>query len=60
MQKWVPLNYSFVHIQNSFTYLVFENPNSKELVILNEASEALLNSILNMNKKNNLKAAIFA
>ena len=34
MQKWLPLNYSFIHIQNSLTNLVFET---------NEVSWAILN-----------------
>ena len=25
MQKWLPLNYSFVHIQNSLTNLIWDN-----------------------------------
>ena len=32
LQKWLPLNYSFVHIQNSLTNLVFDTKNSKELL----------------------------
>ena len=47
LQKWLPLNYSFVHIQNNLTNLIFWDNNSKEFVIVNEASEALLN----MNKR---------
>ena len=48
LQKWLPLNYSFVHIQNSFTNLVFEiTIIVKHSLIVNEAGEALLN----MNKR---------
>ena len=32
MQKWLPLNYSFVHIQNSPTNLVFETKILKNLL----------------------------
>ena len=32
MQKWLPLNHSFVHIQNSPTNLVFETKILKNLL----------------------------
>ena len=32
LQKWLPLNYSFVHIQNSPTNLVFETKILKNLL----------------------------
>ena len=32
MQKWLPLHYSFVHIQNSPTNLVFETKILKNLL----------------------------
>ena len=32
MQKWLPLNYYFVHIQNSPTNLVFETKIQKNLL----------------------------
>ena len=48
MQKWLPLNYYFVHIQNSLTNLVLDN---KKIIynfcLKNGASEV----ILNMNKR---------
>ena len=50
MQKWLPLNYSFVHIQNSPTNVVFETKILKNL--LSRTRLVVL--------KNNLKAAIFA
>ena len=56
MQKWLPLNYSFVHIQNSLTNVIRDNKYFTIFVSKNEVSEANLN----MNKKNNVKAAIFA
>ena len=37
MQKWLPLNYSFVHIQNSLTNLVRDNN-----FFTNEVSGAIL------------------
>ena len=47
MQKWLPLNYSFVHIQNSPTNLVFETKILKNLLSLTRS----VGLILNMNKR---------
>ena len=51
MQKWLPLNYSFVRIQNSLT----KRRSGLQILFnfcpINEVSEAILNTI---------KAAIFA
>ena len=40
MQKWLPLNYSFVRIQNSLTNLVWDNKFFTIFVSKNEVSEA--------------------
>ena len=55
MQKWLPLNYSFVHIQNSLTNLVRDNK-FFAICLKNEVSEANLK----YEQKNNIKAAIFS
>ena len=44
MQKWLPLNYSFVHIQNSLTNLARDNKFFTIFVSKNEVSEAILNT----------------
>ena len=51
----MPLNYSFVHIQNNLTNLARDNKFFNKL-LKNEVGEAILNT----EQKNNLKAAIFA
>ena len=42
MQKWLPLNYSFVLIQNSLTNLVRNNKFFTIFCLKNEVSEANL------------------
>ena len=54
-QKWLPLNYSFVHIQNSLPNLVRDN---KFFTIF--ASKTRLVRLFKYEQKNNIKAAIFA
>ena len=44
MQKWLPLNYSFVRIQNSLTNLVWNNKFFTIFVSKNEVSEGNLNT----------------
>ena len=44
IQKWLPLNNSFVHIQNSLTNLVQDNKFFTIFVSKNEVSEAILNT----------------
>ena len=43
-QKWLPLNYSFVHIQNSRTNLVRDNKFCTIFVSKTRVSEAILNT----------------
>ena len=54
MQKWLPLNYSFVHIQNSLTNLV---PDNKFFTIF--VSKTRLVRLFKHEQENNIKAAIF-
>ena len=56
MQKWLPLNYSFVRIQNSLTDLVRDNKFFTIFFLENEVSRATFK----YEQKNNIKAAIFA
>ena len=50
MQKWLPLNYFFVHIQNSPTNLVRDNKFFRIFVL----------GYFEYEQNDNLKAAIFA
>ena len=57
LQKWLPLNYSFVDLPKSRTSLVKDNKFFTQNVDLkNEVSEAFFNC----EQKNNLEAASFA
>ena len=56
MQKWLPLNYSLVHIQNSLTNLVWDNKFFTVFV----SKTSLVRLFFKYKQKNIIKAAIFA